>query len=385
VKKKKKQLFKHQVLVTSILVGAVVISTLGGSYAWFNSQIMNDEYNAFKEEDFEISYVDNGTGYGDVLALVNQNPISDSEGSNLIPYRFNVTNLGTEEKNFSLKIVLDESIIEEDGCISKMLETSYIKYKIDNQEPKILGTISENDYIIYTSNETIMPGSSEIHELRIWIDSNSPKVVSDKHFHAKVSVEETDKTKSYASYTIGQAVTLLDGSKYHVLENSSSKNSKVKLISDYNINASGYQDTKCTVTDFIKGKITNTEQLFYCSTMTYEQAVSVLYGNFLTQLQTNLMKYEKIDNVEVKLPELKELKQALNIVENQQVLKTDLINSEWLTNLNFWSVTNNNQDINYNWTLSTDLTSVSLKQHSKDSRYFGLRPVIVIDKENIKK
>lgn len=385
MKKKKKQLFKHQVLVTSILVGAVVISTLGGSYAWFNSQIMNDEYNAFKEEDFEVSYVDNGTGYGDILSLVNQMPISDEEGEKLTPYRFNVTNLGSEEKKFSLKIVLDESIIEEDGCIGKLLETSYIKYKIDNQEPKVLGTLAEKDYIIYTSNETIMPGSSEIHELRIWIASDSPKVVSDKHFHAKVSVEETDKTKTYATYTTGQAVTLLDGTKYHVLENSSSKDSKVKLISDYNIDASGSQDTKCVVTDFIKNKVTTEEQLYYCSTMTYEQAVSVLYGNFLTQLQTNLMKYEKIDNVEVKLPELKELKQALNIIENQEVLKTDLINLEWLTNLNFWSVTNNNQDINYNWTLSTDLTNISLKQHSKDSKYFGLRPVIVIDKENIRK
>lgn len=384
--KKKKKLFKHQVLVTSILAGAIVISTLGGSYAWFNSQAMNDEYNAFKEENFELSYVDNGTGYGDVLSLINQKPISDIEGSKLTPYRFNITNLGNEEKNFSLKIVLDESLIDEDSCIGKKLETSYIKYKIDNEEPKILGDLAENDYRIYVSNETLMPGSSEIHELRIWIDNKSPEVVSNKHFHAKVSVESHDKNKKYDNYYMGQAVTLLDGSRYHVLENSLSSQSKIKLISDYNINTSGIQDSKCIITDYIKGKVNPEEQNYYCSTMNYEQATLVLYGKFLSQLQTNLKKYETtIDNVEVKLPELKEMIKVLNIQENQNVLKTDLINLEWLINLNFWTGTNNDHDINYNWTISTDLNTISLKQHDIKSKYFGLRPVIVIDKENIKK
>ena len=195
--KTKKIVIKHQVLINGILVLAVVITMVGGSYAWFNSQAMNDEYNAFKEDDFEISYVANENGYGDILSLVDKVPISDSEGIQLEPYRFSVMNLGNKEKNFKLKIDLDQSIIEEDGCINNLLSTSYIKYKIDNQSPKILKATESKDYEIYTSSETIMPGSSEIHELRIWIDENSPEVVKNKHFHAKVNVESYDKSNTY--------------------------------------------------------------------------------------------------------------------------------------------------------------------------------------------
>ena len=130
--KLKKTVMRHQILINGILVLAVVMTMVGGSYAWFNSQAMNDEYNAFKEEDFEISYVADEDGYGDILSLVGETPISDSDGVQLKPYRFSVTNLGEKEKNFKLKINLDQSIIEEDGCIDYILSTSYIKYKIEN-------------------------------------------------------------------------------------------------------------------------------------------------------------------------------------------------------------------------------------------------------------
>lgn len=384
--KSKKTVIRHQVLINGILVLAVVITMVGGSYAWFNSQAMNDEYNAFKEDDFEISYVAEEDGYGDILSLVGETSIPDSEGIKLKPYRFSVMNLGNKEKNFKLKINLDQSIIEEDGCINKLLSTSYIKYKIDNQPPKILKVTESKDYEIYTSSETIMPGSSEIHELRIWIDENSPEVVKNKHFHATVNVESYDKSNAYDSYTFGQEVTLLDGSKYHVLEDSSSDSSKVKLISDYNINSDGNQDTKCIISDFIKQKIKQEEQYLYCSTVTLDDANTLLYGKFLHNLQNNLKDYEtRIDNIEVRLPEKEELQKALSIDENMVIDKTNVLNISWLVNLNFWTMTNNDKDINYNYTLSSDSTTLSLKQYPKESKYFGLRPVIIIEKDNIKK
>lgn len=384
--KTKKIVIKHQVLINGILVLAVVITMVGGSYAWFNSQAMNDEYNAFKEDDFEISYVADENGYGDILSLVDKVPISDSEGIQLEPYRFSVMNLGNKEKNFKLKIDLDQSIIEEDGCINNLLSTSYIKYKIDNQSPKILKATESKDYEIYTSSETIMPGSSEIHELRIWIDENSPEVVKNKHFHAKVNVESYDKSNTYDSYTFGQEVTLLDGTKYHVLEDSSSDSSKVKLISDYNINADGNQDTKCIISDFIKQKIKQEDQYLYCSTITLDDANTLLYWKFLENLQKNLKSYEtRIDNIEVRLPEKDELQKALNINENIVIDKMNVSNISWLVNLNFWTMTNNDKDINYNYTLSSDSTTLALKQYPKESKYFGLRPVIIIEKDNIKK
>lgn len=383
---KNNQVVRHQVLVNGILVLAVVISMIGGSYAWFNSQSMNNEYNAFKEEEFELSYVSDDTGYGDILSLVGQKPMSDIEGSKLKPYRFNITNLGDSEKNFKLKIKFDESIIEEDGCINNLLSTSYIKYKIDNQKPQILGMLAQKDYEIYLSTETIMPGSSEIHELRIWIDENSPKASENQHFHATVNVETYDKSATYDVYKLGQEVTLLDGSKYYVLEDSDETSSKVKLISYYNINSSGNQDVKCVINDFIKKSVNEHEHNLYCSTMTLDQANKTLYGLFKGNLLESLKEYEtRIDNIEIRLPEKEEIKSVLNILENNDIAKTSVVGYDWLSNSNYWTMTTNNSDLNYNWTLSVDSTKLSLKQYSKDSKYFGLKPVVIIDKANINK
>ena len=383
--KSEKNIIKHQVFITGVLVVAFVITFIGGSYALFNSQNMDSEYNAFKEEDFEVSYVADDSGYGDILSLVNESPISDADGVKLEPYRFNITNLGDREKNFKLKIDLDYSIIEEDGCINSMLSPSYIKYKFDNQKPQILGDLAQKDYEIYVSSETIMPGSSEIHELRIWIDENSPEVVKNKHFHATVTVESVDKSQVYKEYALGQEVTLLNGDKYYVLENSTSNDSKVKLISAYNVNTLGKQYTKCVITDFIKQKVSSSEQNLYCSAMSLSDGNNTLYGSFLDNLKSSLEKLEaRIDNIEVRLPEKEELKQILGINENGVLEKNNISNFNWLTSLNYWTMTNNDKDINYNWAISVDSSTVSLKQYSKKSKYFGIRPVIIIDKGNIK-
>ena len=65
----RKKLFKHQVLVTAIFVFSVVVSMIGGSYAIFSSTSKADEYNVLKVGQLEISYVDTGDGYSDVLSL----------------------------------------------------------------------------------------------------------------------------------------------------------------------------------------------------------------------------------------------------------------------------------------------------------------------------
>lgn len=386
-KRNRKELFKHQTILTAILVIAVVITTFGGSYAWFNSQIMKDEYNVFKEEDFELSYVANDSGYGDILSLVGQKPMSDSDANNLKPYRFNVTNVGSKEKYFKLKIDLDQSIIEEDGCVKNLLATSYIKFKIDNQQPQVLGNFAAKDYQIYLSPESIMPGSSEIHELRIWVDENAPQSIKNKHFHATVAVESVDVDKTYATYTVGQAVTLLNGDKYHVLESSDNNNSKVKLISDYNILSTGKQDVSCGISKQIKEKVSKEEQTLYCSTMNYGEASTVLFGNYLKYLQKSLLKYNnRVDNIEVKMPEVNEITKVLGIDINTDVALTDLTSDLlWLANLNYWTMTNPSNDGTYNYTLSIDKASLSIKPFSQKSEYFGLRPVIVIEKDNIVK
>ena len=129
MRKGKVKLFKHQAMITAITVFALVISMIGGSYAIFSSTSKSDEYNVLKVGKLEISYVDTGDGYSDVLSLNGTYPISDEEGIKSEPYRFSITNTGTITADFKIKILYDEAIIEEDNCSNNLLPQNYVKYK----------------------------------------------------------------------------------------------------------------------------------------------------------------------------------------------------------------------------------------------------------------
>ena len=122
----RKKLYKHQVLVTAIFVFSVVVSMIGGSYAIFSSTSKADEYNVLKVGQLEISYVDTGDGYSDVLSLNGAYPISDDVGSTSTPYRFSITNTGSITADFKIKILYDDSIINEDGCKNNLLQQKNI-------------------------------------------------------------------------------------------------------------------------------------------------------------------------------------------------------------------------------------------------------------------
>ena len=184
----KNRLFKHQVLITFITVFVIVIGMIGGSYAIFSTTSKADEYNALVVGNLEISYVDTGDGYGDVLSLNGAYPMSDADGALTNPYRFSVANTGTIAADFKIKIEYDEAIIDEDGCSDKLLSQEFIKYQFDNETPVLLSANEADDYVIYEATN-LLPGSSEIHEIRIWIDQNATNEVLGKHFHGKVVLE----------------------------------------------------------------------------------------------------------------------------------------------------------------------------------------------------
>ncbi len=383
--RQEKKLFKHQTAITIIAVIITVTVAIGSCYLLFNRQDRNSEYNTFREEDFEISYVDNGRGNGDVLSLVNATPMTDEEGTSQQPYRFNVTNTGKEEAKFVIKLSFDQALIDEDDCETKQLSTYYIKYKIDNEEPKVLSTVEAKDYEIYVSNNELMPGSSEIHELRIWLATNSPESVQSGHFHGRLEIEQVTEEKEWQEFQVGQAVTLPNGDKYHVIEASDSTMSKVKLLSDYNLIPTGVQDTTCVISEFIQekiteGKINDQLETYYCSTGKYQELETTLYQNYFN----NLKKAEIIDNYdEIRLITVPEIENIVNDKIDSTTFLTSLQNENisWLTTGNYWTATPNSNNANFAWAVSVGETGVTLQEFENTSEYFGIRPVVVIDKD----
>lgn len=406
--KNKPKLFKHQILITAISVFAIVISMLGGSYAIFSTTSKADEYNVLKVGELEISYVDTGDGYGDILSLNGAYPISDAEGEASSPYRFNITNTGTITADFKIKILYDESIIQEDGCENNLLPQKYIKYKFDNGNPTLLSSKESEEYLVYEANN-LLPGSSEIHEIRIWIDENATNEILGKHFHGKVVVESIqsgidDSLKN--QYTIGQIVTLKDNSKWRVLENSSVTSSTVTLLSEYNLNLDGTYNTTCgkninnTTTcspqafDIENSRLTETNS--YCVQPEYgcnqyeSNGSTVIVNssakNFLNNIYLPILKQSlantggNLESLSVNLPTMEQLAKADNQTFNQSQIT---FNTDWLITTSYWTKTASNLNSSYVWNVVADYNN-SYVQYANNATQSGIRPVIVVSKQNIK-
>lgn len=407
LKKNKTKLFKHQVLITAISVFAIVISMIGGSYAIFSSTSKADEYNVLKVGKLEISYVDTGDGYGDVLSLNGAYPISDSEGIAGSPYRFNITNTGTITADFKIKILYDESIIEEDGCENNLLLQKYVKYQFDNGEPTLLSSKEGEDYSVYKA-DNLLPGSSEIHEIRIWIDESATNEVLGKHFHGKVVVESTQSgvdESSVNEYKVGQSVTLKDSSKWHVLENSSANSNTVTLLSDYNLNTDGTYNTTCSKeannTTICNPQVFDTENHrlaennSYCSLPEYgcnqyeQNGSSViadsnaklwLDSTYLPLLKESLTNAGgNLESLNVTLPTMEQLAKADNQTFNQSQIT---FNSAWLTTTSYWTKTASTLNSAYVWSVVGEYDN-SYVQYANNVTQSGIRPVIVVSKDNI--
>ncbi len=406
--KDNKKIFKHQLLITIVAGLAIVITMIGGSYAIFSATSKADEYNVLKVGNLEISYVDTGEGFGDILSLNGAYPISDTEGINSSPYRFSVTNTGSITADFKIKVLYDDAIIEEDGCEDNLLLQKYIKYKFDNEEPVLLSSKESSDYVIYQSSN-LVSGSSEIHEIRIWIDEAAPNSVLGKHFHGKVVVESVQSgvNETYSTeYKIGDSVTLKDGSKWHVLQDSASNQTTVTLLSDYNLNFDGTYDNtcganldgmyECSVQVFDAANNRLTENNSYC--LTPENGCNVYNSNSTTVISDSTVKLwldntytpllrqsltlndGTLEDLVVSLPTMQQLANADSQVFDQAQIT---FNSSWLTTTSYWTSTPSNLNSSYVWGVSGRYNNSNV-QYANDNTQFGVRPVVVISKTNIK-
>ena len=189
-KNNKSQLFRHQLLITTIAVVAVVAVTLTGSYAIFSQLKYGNEYNKMQVGSLSFSYVDLSEE-GNVLQLASTYPLSDTDGADATPYRFSVENTGTLIANYKVKIIKDTDAITADGCSSNTLDLNYARYQFDNGEAADLSSIksatNSNEFIVYEG--TLQAFESNIHEIRVWLNETSPNSVLGQHFHGKVVVE----------------------------------------------------------------------------------------------------------------------------------------------------------------------------------------------------
>lgn len=405
-KEGKVKLFKNQILITGISVFALVVSLIGGSYAIFTSSSESGEYNVITVGDLDISYVDTGAGFGDVLSLKDAYPISDADGANQKAYRFSIENTGAIGIDFKIKVVNDDSIIASDGCSNNLIDPSYIKYKLDNDSPVLLSTRESSGYTIYTKSN-LAGHAQEVHELRIWITNSASNLnnVLGKHFHGKVVVETSqtgidDKLKN--TYSVGNKVILKDGSSWHVLKDSSKTSSTVTLLSDYNLITEGANignyNTSCSeaACSPLAFDTANERNDAYCNEPANGCNMYIRNGgvvikdstiknwldtNYLPKIKTSLSNATggTLEGLSVSLPTMEDIAKADGKTFNQTIFNENL-SSAFLKGTNYWTKTASKTNSSYVWYVADNNINV---QFASNNEQIGIRPVITTSKLNI--
>ncbi len=179
-------LLRREFVLTLIFVAISTTALLGGSYAIFTNIQKAEHYNMIKSGTLQIAYDDTSSGLGNIIRLNGAFPESDVAGQEREPYRFKITNTGSLNAEYKVKILDDLSMIEEDGCQNKLLDRSVLKYSIDGGEPVLLSTI-QDEYIAVNGN--LSARESITYEIRMWIDESAGNEVLGRHYHGKIVVE----------------------------------------------------------------------------------------------------------------------------------------------------------------------------------------------------
>ena len=184
------RLIKRELVLMIITILLATSVTIGGSYAIFSNIEKAEKYNVVKTGTLQIAYDDTSTGLGNIISLNGAYPESDIDGQKREPYRFKVTNTGSLNAKYSVKILDDSSMISEDGCGDKLLDKSKIKYSLNTGVPTILSTMADS-YIV--ARGTLAAGESVTFEIRMWIDESAGNEVLGTHYHGKIVVEAGQK------------------------------------------------------------------------------------------------------------------------------------------------------------------------------------------------
>ena len=191
---------KNNGLKRSYLSLLVILLLLGITYALFSYLKLGERTSSVTTGTLIMDIDDS---MGEAIHVQNAYPVTDAVGKESTPYKFKVTNKGTVDANYELKLISDIDAIHKCGCnkketIAKSIKYEYKKVTKDSSTISDIKFLSNRNDWSETSLETgfIKAGESINYELRLWIDEDTESTEANKHLHAKVEVEAIQYTES---------------------------------------------------------------------------------------------------------------------------------------------------------------------------------------------
>ena len=171
---------KKQTQVIALSVFIMVISILGVSYALFMKVDQSEEQTVQSG-----SLVMQLSPYAGSTVISDENvPVDDSEGLLTKGYSFSVTNNGTLPIKYYIALYDNP-----DDTSTNKLSYDYIKVSLDNGTPFTLGSMTTKDSdgrTILKQDISLAPDKYDTHNIKIWIDSETPESEIGKTISLKI-------------------------------------------------------------------------------------------------------------------------------------------------------------------------------------------------------
>lgn len=192
-----------------------------------------------------------------------------------------------------------------------------------------------------------------------------------------------DAMTSDTNLEMGDAVTGIDGSKWHVLEASASGTDTVVLLSDYNLNEDGTYNTEC-------GRDINSTS--GCSTRAYDSSNVNYYsetsttnvGYFIKNTYEPLLLSLLPESTDITIPTAYQIATADGKTFNSSNAASDggvRISSSWLTSTDYWTKTAYPSSSTRIWVMNSSASAIGYTIGS--STFAGVRPIITTSKANL--
>ena len=172
---------KYRVLL--LVIGILILfCVMNISYAYFVVQSSQSNNNLAASDCFKLNFTDKND-----IDLQSAIPISDDEALDLIPYEFTIKNVCKSAARYYVNI---------EKINGSTLDESFIKYKLNDNIPLILGNIEDNETLVnenaFTSRTVdtniLLGGEERNFSLRLYLDEDATIDAANKYYYSKVVV-----------------------------------------------------------------------------------------------------------------------------------------------------------------------------------------------------
>ena len=367
---------------TNIEVGDEIEKTI------YNGTVLGNTANYLKEFRLRM-WIDEAS---------NQDEINGKTFTALVNVYSNVPLISEEEQNLRSNVEISKITIGE--IEAKKVENQDYDYEVTLSNDTTSTTINvetENPYATVNVEKIDDLAYKELNVNRLSTIKTLNLIKGDNYFKITVTSEDGNAIYEYIlkvnalicmnstmTLSIGDAVTAIDGSKWHVLEDSAVGVDTVVLLSDYNLNSDGTYNTNCGME--INGEHT-------CSTMRFDPDNTNVYddtdsnnvGYFLKTVYSKKVSEALPNTKNVTLPTVEQIEKVDDISVDVSLNTEYALFSDWLLTTSYYTKTSNTSYSYYVWAVYAKETARDIRtaQPINPSSIYGVRPVITTPKNNL--